>query len=40
MFLPRAAFILLSLCSIMTFCTESPITTKSPSDPRSVKFID
>ena len=27
--LARAAFILLSLCSIMTSCTESPITTKS-----------
>ena len=28
--LPSAAFILLSFCRIMTSCTESPMTTKSP----------
>ena len=29
-FLPSAAFILLSFCSIMTSCTELPVTTESP----------
>ena len=29
-FLPRTAFIFVSLCEITTSCTESPITRKSP----------
>ena len=29
-FLPGAAFIFYSLCNIRMFCTESPITKKSP----------
>ena len=30
MFLPRAAFILLSFCDMITSCIESPIATRSP----------
>ena len=29
-FLPKAAFILVSLCNITTSCAESPMTKKSP----------